>query len=76
MKQLLQLLAACLLLTGPLHAQTTEMRHELNHIFQLMDKSQVPSGYLDEFGVQFVDKTFYNGVLADSRTYPNNHSPP
>ncbi len=50
-----------------LNAQTTDvLRNELDAIFQYVDKSQVPSGYLDEYGPQFAEKKWYNGVLADS----------
>lgn len=39
---------------------------QLNHIFQYINKTQIPTGYLDEYGAQFVDKKPYNGVLSDS----------
>ena len=60
------MLAACLLLTGPLHAQTDPIKDELNHIFQFVNKAMIPTGYLDEYGPQFVEKKYFNGTLSDS----------
>jgi hypothetical protein len=66
MKQLLQLLAACLLLKGQLFAQTDPIKDELNHIFQFVNKAMIPTGYLDESGPQFVEKKYFNGTLSHS----------
>lgn len=66
MKHLFKMLVIAILLTGNAYAQTDPVREELNHIFQYIDKSQVPSGYLDEYGPQFTEKKWYTGVLADS----------
>lgn len=51
---------------GQLFAQTDPSRDELALIFQYIDKSQIPSGYLDEYGPQVVDKNWLNGILTDS----------
>ncbi|GAB3636545.1 hypothetical protein GCM10027422_21350 [Hymenobacter arcticus] len=60
---------ALLLLTqlGLAQAQTPDgMRVQLNQVFANVDKSQVPSGYLDEYGEQLLGLHPYNGVLTDS----------
>lgn len=39
----------------------------INHIFQYVDKSQVPTGILQEYGIDFTNVNNYNGlVLNDS----------
>ena len=53
-----------------LKAQTTDvLRDELNMIFQHIDKSQIPTGYLDEYGPGFVPLASFNGQLSDSNRY-------
>ena len=47
-------------------AQTDPVKQQLDNIFLNINKSLVPSGYLDEYGPQFAEKKWYNGVLADS----------
>ncbi|MBY0478798.1 MAG: hypothetical protein K2Q24_14220 [Chitinophagaceae bacterium] len=49
MKHLFKMLVIAVLLTSKAFAQTDPVRAELNHIFQHMDKSQIPSSYLDEY---------------------------
>ena len=44
------------ILLSNLFAQTDSARDEQNLILQYIDKSQIPSGYLDEYGPQVVDK--------------------
>jgi len=66
MKHFFKVLVVVVLLTSKAFAQTDPVRAELDHIFQYIDKSQVPSGYLDEYGPQFAEKKWYTGVLADS----------
>src|SRR5437868_90880 len=41
-------------------------RDQLTKIFQYIDKSQIPSGYLDEYSPQVVYKKWLNGILSDS----------
>ena len=41
-------------------------RVQLNGIFANVDKTQVPSAYLDEFGQQLLGLRPYNGSLADT----------
>lgn len=62
-------LLALLLLTQlrPAPAQTPDgMRLQLNQVFANVDKSQVPSAYLEEYGEQLLGVRPYNGVLTDS----------
>ena len=56
MKHLFKMLVIVVLLTSKAFAQADPVRAELDHIFQYIDKSQVPSGYLDEYGPQFAEK--------------------
>ena len=46
-------------------AQTDSVKSQLDHIFQYINKSQIPTSYLDQYGAQFVDKKFFNGVLSN-----------
>ncbi len=51
-------------------AQTTDvLRNELDAIFQYVDKSQVPTGYLEEYGAGFVPLRSFNGLLTDSNRF-------
>jgi hypothetical protein len=60
-------LLGLLLLGTAGHAQAPDgARLQLNHIFAHLDKSQVPSAYLDEYGEQLLGLHPYNGVLTDS----------
>jgi hypothetical protein len=59
-------LAALLLLNLCAIAQTDLVRAELNSIFQNIDKTQIPTGYLNEYGPEVVYKKWLNGVLSDS----------
>ena len=54
-------------------AQNSEaaVQAQLNSIFSNIDKSQIPSGYLSEYGGDFVEKRLYNGVLSDSNFITN-----
>src|SRR5687768_15884553 len=73
MKKLVLTSKALFFLLFQLCAQSDPARDQLNHIFQYIDKSQIPSGYLDEYGPQVVDKHWLNGILHDSnRVYDVN----
>jgi hypothetical protein len=50
------------------NAQTGDLavQNELNSIFSNIDKSQIPSGYLSEYGSDFVAKNNYIGTLTES----------
>ena len=48
-------------------AQTPDsLSQKLTSIFANIDKRQVPTGYLYEAGVRFLEPRYYNGTLADS----------
>ena len=48
------------------HAQNDAVRQEIDHFFGNVDKTQVFTKLLKEYGYQFVNVANYNGVLADS----------
>ncbi len=65
MKKLLSLLV--LIVSLQTHAQTGDsLRDKLNSIFLNIDKTQIPTGYLAEYGAEFTPLNWYNGVLTDS----------
>ena len=72
MKQIILFLVV-ILLSIQTFAQNTEaaVQAQLNSIFINIDKSQIPNGYLSEYGGDFVEKRLYNGVLADSNFIVN-----
>ena len=39
---------------------------KMNHIFAPLDKSQVPTGFLADYGAEFLPLDIFNGVLTDS----------
>ncbi|MBS1737495.1 MAG: hypothetical protein JSS98_12930 [Bacteroidetes bacterium] len=47
-------------------AQVDSLRLTLDNIFTHVDKSQVPTGFLEEYGAQFVNLKTFNGLLTDS----------
>ncbi|MBS1737491.1 MAG: hypothetical protein JSS98_12910 [Bacteroidetes bacterium] len=47
-------------------AQVDSLRLTLDNIFTHVDKSQVPTGFLEEYGAQFVNLKAFNGQLTDS----------
>ena len=48
-------------------AQTGDpLRDKLDTIFKFIDKSQVPTGYLKEYGSEMVPVHLFNGLLTDS----------
>ena len=49
------------------YSQTGDpLRDKLDTIFQSVDKNQIPTGYLSEYGTEFTPLHWYNGVLTDS----------
>ena len=65
MKNLLYIL--CLFISIKANAQTGDpIRDKLDTIFQNIDKTQIPTGYLAEYGSEFTPLHWYNGVLTDS----------
>ncbi len=67
---LLRIHTLCVLLTfsvGKLNAQdTTTTKGLLEYIFQHIDKSQVPTGFLEEYGCPMLPMMTFNGTLTDS----------
>ncbi|MEO6453446.1 MAG: hypothetical protein ABIN97_05205, partial [Ginsengibacter sp.] len=49
-------------------AQVDSAQLQLNSIFQYIDKSQIPTGFLEEYGAEFANLKTYNGILTDSNT--------
>lgn len=49
-------------------AQVDSVRLTLDNIFEHVDKSQIPTGYLEEYGAEFANLKTYNGILTDSNT--------
>ena len=47
-------------------AQTVPLRQKLDSIFQYVDKTQIPTGYLKEYGAELMPIHWFNGVLTDS----------
>lgn len=61
------ILLALLLLCAQSNAQTTDvLKTQLDNIFQNVNKSQIPFGYLEEYGPGMVPFDIFNGVLTDS----------
>lgn len=66
---LLLLLLAGWLLPARVIAQPTgtdSLSQKLTSIFANVDKSQVPTGYLYEAGIRFLEPGYYNGIRSDS----------
>jgi hypothetical protein len=54
------------------NAQTGDpLRDKLDSIFYNIDKSQIPSGYLQEYGAEFTALHRYNGMPTDSNVINN-----
>jgi hypothetical protein len=47
-------------------AQIDLLRQKLDSIFQYIDKTQIPTGYLKEYGAELMPIHCFNGVLTDS----------
>jgi hypothetical protein len=73
MKKLYFLLLLSLLGSSRLYAQVTDsMRLKLDYLFANLDKSQVPTGFLDAYATPLIPLTSFNGIMADStRTTPS-----
>jgi Secretion system C-terminal sorting domain len=48
--------------------QIDPLRKKLDSIFQYVDKTQIPTGYLKEYGSEFLPLHSFNGLLTDSNT--------
>lgn len=47
-------------------SQTDILRQKIDSIFRYVDKSQIPTGYLKEYGSEFLPLNWFNGILTDS----------
>lgn len=67
MKQFLAILLSCIALQVGAQIQTdTTGRSELAYLFQDLNASNIPTGYLMEWGTDMTDKDDLNGVITDS----------
>ncbi len=48
------------------YAQTDALRQKLDSIFQYINKNQIPTGYLKEYGSEMVPMHYFNGLVTDS----------
>lgn len=51
--------------------QTDPIREKLDSVFQYIDKTQIPTGYLKEYGAEFMPIHWFNGVITDSNIVAN-----
>ena len=65
MKKLL-LVVAIMIAALQTFSQTDLVRQKLDSIFQYIDKAQIPTGYLKEYGAELMPIHCFNGVLTDS----------
>jgi hypothetical protein len=66
---LLACVAACCWGAAPARAQSPgadSLTQKLSAIFAHVDKSQVPTGYLEEAGVRLVPLRHFTGALSDT----------
>ena len=68
MKKIFQLIAILLIVNISSFGLVDILRQKLDSIFQYVDKSQIPTGYLKEYGSEFLPLHWFNGVLTDSNT--------
>ena len=87
MKKIFKIIVAVIVLTTAsiqLNAQvdTSTTQKLLQYIFQPIDKNQIPTGFLEEYGCPMLPATTFNGTLiADSMQIRadiilTGHSPP
>ena len=60
------LICTFIFLSSVVFAQTDALRDKLNLVFSNINKSQIPTGFLEEYGVHLVPLDVWNGVLTDS----------
>lgn len=65
MKKLL-LFATIITISLQTLGQVDPIRQKLDSIFQHVDKTQIPTGYLKEYGAEFMPLHWFNGVVTDS----------
>jgi hypothetical protein len=66
-KMLIAFFLLCIALqAGNVFAQPGSDRAEQDYIFQRIDKSAIPTGYLEEYSAELAPLIAFNGVLSDS----------
>lgn len=73
MKKLL-LVVTTMIVTLQIFSQTDLLRQKLDSIFQYIDKTQIPTGYLKEYGAELMPIHCFNGILTDSNAIYNINS--
>ena len=68
MKRIL-IIVLCFVLLNKATAQADKVI--LDNVFQNINKATIPTGYLQDYGVAFVKKESYNGLLTDSNAVAN-----
>jgi len=56
----------CIALTSKSQVDTSTTQKLLQYIFQPLDKSQVPTGFMEEYGCPMLPMATFNGTLTDS----------
>ena len=67
-KKIYSIILLLIIFTSKSFAQTDPLRQKLDSIFQYVDKTQIPTGYLKEYGSEFLPVHWFNGILTDSNT--------
>ena len=67
-KKIYFIISILLLINIKGYSQIDPLRQKLDSIFQYVDKTQIPTGYLKEYGSEFLPIHWFNGLLTDSNT--------
>ena len=70
MKKILTVIAI-LIIVLQTQAQVDVVRLKLDSIFQNINKAQIPTGYLKEYGAELMPLQCYNGIMTDSNVISN-----
>ena len=71
MKKLIMIVLCFLQIIKAISQTPTADRVELDNIYQHINKSLIPTGYLNNYGSAMLNKVRYNGLLTDSNFVPN-----
>ena len=71
MKKLILIVLCFLQIIKAISQTPTADRVELDNIYQHINKSLIPTGYLNNYGSAMLNKVRYNGLLTDSNFVPN-----
>ncbi len=67
MKKIVLAVVAIIFMAILSNAQTGDpLRDKLDSIFKFIDKTQIPTGYLKEYGSEMIPLHLFNGLLNDS----------